>query len=101
VLILYLVQGALGVAALVVMQAEIIPGYAVGLFVFVAAVVAAYRLEQVDLTHTNPAPPGAPQPVPLKHRIARRIGRGQIVSTVASEPDVETPQEVGTPSGRT
>jgi UDP-GlcNAc:undecaprenyl-phosphate GlcNAc-1-phosphate transferase len=72
VLILYLVQGALGVAALVVMQADVLQGYAVGLFVFVFAVIAAYRLEKVDLTQTNPAPPGAPPPVPIMHRISRK-----------------------------
>jgi UDP-GlcNAc:undecaprenyl-phosphate GlcNAc-1-phosphate transferase len=96
VLILYLVQGALGVAALVVMQANLIEGYAVGLFVFAAAVVAAYKLEQVDLTHTNPGPPGAPPPIPLKHRITRR----KIAHTAAaSEQEMGTPEEVGT-SGR-
>jgi UDP-GlcNAc:undecaprenyl-phosphate/decaprenyl-phosphate GlcNAc-1-phosphate transferase len=73
VLILYLVQGALGVAALVVMQADIMQGYAVGLFVLVAALVAAYKLEKVDLTQTNPGPPGSPPPVPLVHRIRRRV----------------------------
>jgi len=94
VLILYLVQGALGVAALVVMQADVIQGYAVGLFVFAAAAVAAYRLEQVDLAETNPAPPGAPPPVPLKHRITRkRI----TANTIPSEQAAETPEEVGTP----
>jgi len=98
VLILYLVQGALGVAALVVMQADVIQGYAVGLFVFAAAAVAAYRLEQVDLAETNPAPPGAPPPVPLKHRITRKKVPA---NTTAPEQAIETPQELGTPSGRT
>ncbi len=72
VLILYLVQGALGVAALVVMQADIIEGYAVGFFVLIFAAIAAYRLEKVDLTQTNPAPPGARPPLPLMHRISRK-----------------------------
>ena len=98
VLILYLVQGALGVAALVVMQADVIQGYVVGLFVFVAAAVAAYRLEQVDLTETNPAPPGAPPPVPLKNRLTRKKVPA---NTTTSEQAIETPQEVSTPSGRT
>jgi UDP-GlcNAc:undecaprenyl-phosphate GlcNAc-1-phosphate transferase len=72
VLVLYLVQGALGVAALVVMQADLVVGYSVGIFVFVAAVVAAYRLEQLDLSETNPAPAGAPEPVPLSQRLSRK-----------------------------
>jgi UDP-GlcNAc:undecaprenyl-phosphate GlcNAc-1-phosphate transferase len=55
VLVLYLVQGALGVAALVVMQADVLEGYVIGLAVLLCAVVGAYRLEQVDLSHTNPA----------------------------------------------
>lgn len=57
VMSLYLVQGALGIAALVVMQADLLEGYSVGFVVLVCALVAAYRLEQVDLTNTNPAPP--------------------------------------------
>jgi UDP-GlcNAc:undecaprenyl-phosphate GlcNAc-1-phosphate transferase len=92
VLILYLVQGALGVAALVVMQANLLQGYAVGVVVLAVAIVAAYKLEQVDLTQTNPAPPGAPPPVPLKHRITRK----KVTDTVvASERELDTPQEVG------
>src|SRR5438105_1079238 len=42
VLVLYLIQGALGVAALVVMQATVWEGYMVGVFVLVAAIVGAY-----------------------------------------------------------
>ncbi|MEO8287735.1 MAG: MraY family glycosyltransferase [Chloroflexota bacterium] len=72
VLVLYLVQGALGVAALVVMQADLIEGYAVGAVVLVCAIVAAYKLEQVDLTQTNPAPAGARPDVPLAHRLSRK-----------------------------
>jgi UDP-GlcNAc:undecaprenyl-phosphate GlcNAc-1-phosphate transferase len=72
VLVLYLVQGALGVAALVVMQADLVVGYSVGIFVLVAALVALYRLEQLDLTATNPGPAGAPEPVPLVRRLQRR-----------------------------
>jgi UDP-GlcNAc:undecaprenyl-phosphate GlcNAc-1-phosphate transferase len=71
VLILYLIQGALGVAALVVMQATVLEGYIVGLVVLATAVAGAYRLEQVDLTHTNPAPEGAPAPMPLSARLHR------------------------------
>jgi UDP-GlcNAc:undecaprenyl-phosphate GlcNAc-1-phosphate transferase len=59
VLILYLMQGALGVAALVVMQADLFEGYMVGLAVLLAAAYGAWRLEKVDLTDTNPAPAGA------------------------------------------
>jgi UDP-GlcNAc:undecaprenyl-phosphate GlcNAc-1-phosphate transferase len=77
VLILYLIQGALGVAALVVMQANLIEGYLVGLFVFVFAVIAAYRLEQLDLTGANPAPPGEPvRPHPV-YRFTRRAKADQ------------------------
>jgi len=72
VLILYLVQGALGVAALVVMQADIIEGYIVGGVVLAAAIVVAYRLEKVDLSQTNPTPAGAPEPVRLSTRLFRR-----------------------------
>jgi hypothetical protein len=68
---LYLIQGALGVAALVVMQATVLEGYIVGLVVLATAVAGAYRLEQVDLTHTNPAPEGAPAPMPLSARLHR------------------------------
>ncbi|MEO6458269.1 MAG: MraY family glycosyltransferase [Chloroflexia bacterium] len=57
VMALYLLQGALGIAALVVMQADLVEGYSVGAVVFVCALAAAYKLEQVDLTNTNPAPP--------------------------------------------
>jgi UDP-GlcNAc:undecaprenyl-phosphate GlcNAc-1-phosphate transferase len=60
VLVLYLVQGALGVAALVVMQADLVEGYIIGLVVLVCALVGAYRLEQLDLSQTNPAPAGRP-----------------------------------------
>lgn len=72
VLVLYLVQGALGVAALVVMQADIFEGYIVGAVVGMGALVALYKLEQVDLTQANPAPPGAALPIPLAQRLSRR-----------------------------
>jgi hypothetical protein len=39
--------------------------------VLVAAIVVAYRLEQVDLSETNPAPAGAPDPVRLSARLLR------------------------------
>ncbi len=57
VMALYLVQGALGIAALVVMQADLLEGYSVGAVVLICALVAAYKLEQVDLTNANPSPP--------------------------------------------
>ena len=57
VMALYLLQGALGIAALVVMQADLLEGYSVGAVVLVCAILAAYKLEQVDLTNTNPIPP--------------------------------------------
>jgi UDP-GlcNAc:undecaprenyl-phosphate GlcNAc-1-phosphate transferase len=75
VLVLYLVQAALGVAALVVMQADLVVGYAMGAAVLICAVVAIYRLEQVDLTGTNPAPAGAPPAVPLRQRLTRSTKR--------------------------
>jgi UDP-GlcNAc:undecaprenyl-phosphate GlcNAc-1-phosphate transferase len=72
VLVLYLIQCALGVAALVVMQANRFEGYMVGLAVLICAVVAAYKLEQIDLTDTNPTPPGQiDRPHPL-YRLRRR-----------------------------
>jgi len=90
VLILYLVQGALGVAALVVMQADVLEGYIVGGFVLICAIIAAYRLEQLDLTQTNPTPAGASPPVPLVQRISRKK---RMEAAVAAE------QETGTPGG--
>jgi UDP-GlcNAc:undecaprenyl-phosphate GlcNAc-1-phosphate transferase len=75
VLVLYLIQGALGVAALVVMQAEVYEGYIVGGVVLLAAVFAAYKLEQLDLTHTNPAPAGTAEPVRLSQRLRRGAKR--------------------------
>lgn len=71
VLILYLIQGALGIAALVVMQADLLEGYIVGAVVLVAALFGAWRLEQLDLSQTNPTPEGAPEPVPLGLRLQR------------------------------
>ncbi len=75
VLVLYLVQAALGVAALVVMQADLLVGYITGAVVLICAGVAVYRLEQVDLTETNPAPAGARPAVPLRQRFARNAKR--------------------------
>ena len=71
VLTLYLVQSALGVAALVVMQADLLVGYVTGAAVLVCGIVAAYKLEQIDLTDTNPGPANAPPAVPLRQRLAR------------------------------
>ncbi len=81
VLILFLMQGALGIAALVVMQADVFEGYVVGAVVLLAALYGLYRLEQIDLTHTNPAPVGAPLPVPLSRRLSR-AGRGAATGDV-------------------
>ena len=75
VLVLFLIQGALGVAALVVMQAEVYEGYIVGGIVLIAALFAAYKLEQLDLSQTNPAPAGAPEPVRLSQRFRRGVKR--------------------------
>ena len=78
VLVLFLIQGALGVAALVVMQADIYEGYVVGAVVLLIAIYAAYRLEQLDLSQTNPTPAGAPEPVPLSQRLRGVARRDQI-----------------------
>jgi UDP-GlcNAc:undecaprenyl-phosphate/decaprenyl-phosphate GlcNAc-1-phosphate transferase len=76
VLVLFLIQGGLGVAALVVMQAEVYEGYVVGAAVLIAALYAVFRLEQLDLSQTNPAPAGAPAPVRLSERFRRGAKRG-------------------------
>lgn len=93
VMILYLIQGMLGVAALVVMQADLLEGYVVGAVVLVAAVFGAYKLEQLDLSQTNPAPAGAPDPVPLSSRLQRL--RPGTLPKVASGPTANEalPQE--------
>jgi UDP-GlcNAc:undecaprenyl-phosphate GlcNAc-1-phosphate transferase len=54
VLVIYLVCGVLGVAALVVTGASIADGYWVGGFLLAAALFALYRLEKVPLVDTNP-----------------------------------------------
>ncbi|HET6261376.1 MAG TPA: MraY family glycosyltransferase, partial [Chloroflexia bacterium] len=72
VLTLYLIQAGLGVAALVVMQASVVEGYVVGLVVLICAVAGVVRLERLDLSETNPTPPGASAPVPLAARFTRR-----------------------------
>jgi UDP-GlcNAc:undecaprenyl-phosphate/decaprenyl-phosphate GlcNAc-1-phosphate transferase len=77
VLVLFLIQGGLGVAALVVMQAEVYEGYVVGAAVLVAALYAVFRLEQLDLSQTNPAPAGAPAPVRLSERLRRKGPRAE------------------------
>jgi UDP-GlcNAc:undecaprenyl-phosphate/decaprenyl-phosphate GlcNAc-1-phosphate transferase len=77
VLVLFLIQGGLGVAALVVMQAEVYEGYVVGAAVLVAALYAVFRLEQLDLSQTNPAPAGAPVPVRLSERLRRKGPRAE------------------------
>jgi hypothetical protein len=72
------------------MQADVIEGYAVGTVVLVCAIIAAFRLEQVDLTQTNPTPAGANPPVPLSHRISRKK---RIEAAMAAE------QKTGAPGG--
>jgi UDP-GlcNAc:undecaprenyl-phosphate GlcNAc-1-phosphate transferase len=54
VLILYLASAVLGIAALVVMQAQPLEAYLVGALVAGAAVGLFWRLEQVPLIDTNP-----------------------------------------------
>ena len=54
VLILYLAQAILGIAALVVMQAHPLEAYAVALLIAGLAGGLAWRLEQVPLVDTNP-----------------------------------------------
>jgi UDP-GlcNAc:undecaprenyl-phosphate/decaprenyl-phosphate GlcNAc-1-phosphate transferase len=85
VLVLYLIQGALGVAALVVMQANVFEGYMVGLAVLIAAVIGAYRLEKIDLTGANPAPEGELRGPNLLRRLARRNGTGPLVAPAAAD----------------
>ena len=53
------------------MQADMVVGYATGFVVLVCAIVTAYKLEQLDLTETNPAPPGAPPVISLRQRLDR------------------------------
>jgi UDP-GlcNAc:undecaprenyl-phosphate GlcNAc-1-phosphate transferase len=91
VMILYLIQGMLGVAALVVMQADLFEGYVVGAVVLVAALYGAYKLEQLDLSQTNPTPVGAPEPVPLSRRFQRF--RGGPPPSVAAAGNEAVPQE--------
>ncbi len=95
VLALYLTQGALGVAALVVMQAHILEGYAVGFVVFIAALAALRRLEQVDLAQTNPGPAGSRPPIPLVERFGKR--KAQVVSPDIAPPTIASaePGSVG------
>jgi UDP-GlcNAc:undecaprenyl-phosphate/decaprenyl-phosphate GlcNAc-1-phosphate transferase len=103
VLILYLIQGALGVAALVVMQATILEGYAVGAVVLAFAIYGAYRLEQLDLTNTNPAPPGKEHERSRLYRLMRRgepapVTPSEIVADVAEHihPDATTHDHAST-----
>jgi UDP-GlcNAc:undecaprenyl-phosphate GlcNAc-1-phosphate transferase len=48
VLVLYLICGVLGMCALFLTHASIIEGYAIGIAVLIAAIIALVRLEQVD-----------------------------------------------------
>jgi UDP-GlcNAc:undecaprenyl-phosphate GlcNAc-1-phosphate transferase len=96
VMVLYLIQGMLGVAALVVMQADLLEGYVVGAVVLLAALYGVYKLEQLDLSQTNPAPAGAPDPVPLSRRI-QRLRTGPLPKAPVSDP---VPQEEHTGSVR-
>ncbi|MDB5080783.1 MAG: hypothetical protein JWP00_2707 [Chloroflexi bacterium] len=54
VLVIYLLCGVAGVAALVVTGASVADGYWVGGFMFAAALFALYQLEKVPLINTNP-----------------------------------------------
>jgi hypothetical protein len=80
VLVIYLLCGVAGVAALVVTGASVADGYWVGGFMFAAALFALYQLEKVPLINTNPKgmgysknlKPGIPEtpapPEPLETR---------------------------------
>jgi UDP-GlcNAc:undecaprenyl-phosphate GlcNAc-1-phosphate transferase len=57
VLILYLAAAVLGIAALIVMQAQVLVAYLVGAGVAVVALVLLWRFEQVPLIDTNPHDP--------------------------------------------
>ncbi|HEX2909331.1 MAG TPA: MraY family glycosyltransferase [Chloroflexia bacterium] len=54
VLVIYLICGMLGVAALVVTGASVADGYWVGGSLALAGLIALYKLEQVPLINTNP-----------------------------------------------
>ncbi|HYP21416.1 MAG TPA: MraY family glycosyltransferase, partial [Chloroflexia bacterium] len=98
VLTLYLIQAGLGVAALVVMQASVVEGYVVGLVVLICAVVGVVRLERLDLSQTNPAPPGAPTPVPLAARFTRRNST-PVGATIPAAPTIESTDDAPLPQG--
>jgi UDP-GlcNAc:undecaprenyl-phosphate GlcNAc-1-phosphate transferase len=73
VLVIYLLCGVCGVAALVVTGASIADGYWVGGFFLAAALGAFYRLEKIPLVDTNPKgmghrknPKPASQPEPFE-----------------------------------
>ena len=86
VLVLYLIQGALGVAALVVMQADIFEGYMVGLVVLLAAIIGAYPLEQIDLRSANPIPTAEPHgPNPLQKLARRKTGTAPLAAATSAE----------------
>ncbi|HYO49165.1 MAG TPA: MraY family glycosyltransferase [Chloroflexia bacterium] len=97
VLTLYLIQAGLGVAALVVMQASVVEGYVVGLVVLICAVAGVVRLERLDLSQTNPGPPGAPTPVPLAARFTRRNSTpvGAAVSAAPNDATEDAPLPQG------
>lgn len=99
VMILYLIQGALGVAALVVMQADVYEGYAVGAVVLLAALFGAYQLEKLDLSQTNPGPAGSSPPVRLGERFSRLRGTARELTQEGPDDSSNTldpvvPQEI-------
>ncbi|MFL5735612.1 MAG: glycosyltransferase family 4 protein [Chloroflexia bacterium] len=98
VLVLYLLGCAFGVAALIVMQADNqFEGYLIGLTILICCAVGAYKLEQVDLTDTNPAPPGeSPRAHPIYHlrrRLSNRNGHAAPPLAPAPEAPHAAPKE--------
>ena len=61
------------------MQATLFEGYMVGLVVLVCGLVGAYKLEQLDLSNTNPVPPGQDMhPGPIYRRLESwKVGRSK------------------------
>jgi UDP-GlcNAc:undecaprenyl-phosphate GlcNAc-1-phosphate transferase len=83
VLVIYLVCGVAGVAALVVTGASIADGYWVGGFFLAAALGAFYRLEKIPLVDTNPKGMGYrknPKPIPPPGEATETLSRPKSLS---------------------
>ena len=92
VLILYLIEGSLWAwQPSWSCKRTSFEGYMVGLFVLVAAIVAAYKLEQIDLTNTNPAPPGELPRTSLVHKITRRNRQAEALDSSTLQASLASP----------